>query len=346
MTCATCGSIDKIHEESGSYEVPGLAWAKKKLREIAWVQSYLHLRQCPDCQAYYSHVRFRDTASGTAQESLSHTDDATTIKLLLKALTYFPLSSKSGVRASLEELLGPPELDAAVLKAGNPNPYGPNPALDLALYQAERLADPALVDDLTPYADTELGARALAACGAIGILADSGTPAAARGLGRSGSPDAAPHLVALLEHEQWQVRQSAAWALGELGAGADPLLALLHSGEPWGQVTRTAAEALARVLDTNSLVSALGDRDWSLRWETAKGIARTGRANAEIIDALRRAAIDPRGNVPAPQCGAVEALLAVGVPRADVQALLEEALASASDENFAKNLRYCLRDLG
>ena len=57
MTCGTCGSIERVNEVSldGSYEVRALAWVHKKLREIARVASYSHVRRCPDCGTYYTH---------------------------------------------------------------------------------------------------------------------------------------------------------------------------------------------------------------------------------------------------------------------------------------------------
>jgi HEAT repeat protein len=334
MTCPTCGSIERVHEASGSYVVPGLAWVRTKLLEIAWVYSDSHLRRCPTCKVHYRHDRSRDTDSGTSEETLTRTDDDTTIGLLLQALQLFPANPKAGVLASLEALLGPPVVDRGGIEAGDAR----------ALFQAERTADPALAPLLAPHAHRELGARALAACGAIDVLAQSGTPAATRGLGRSGRPEAEPHLRRLLKHSDWHVRQAAAWALGELGLGADALQEAMLPDEEWFQVRETAAEALARVQDSGALVSALSDEDWHNRWNTAKAIAQLGQASKEVIEALRTAAIDPRCAVPAPQVGAVKALLAVGVPAAEVRALLEQAIGSGSD-NLDKNLRCCLKQL-
>jgi hypothetical protein len=333
MTCTTCGSVDHVHEQSNSYQVPGLAWVRTKLLTIAWVRSSTHVHRCPDCGAFYSHRRVRDTDSGTAEESLVHTDKAGTVSLLLTSLTYFPMTSKEGALSSLEELLGPPEVNRQAVAAGDP----------LALFQAGRTADPELSEQLEPHAAHELGARALAACGALAALVRSNTPAATRGLGRMGRQQAVPHLLQRLHHEDWRVRQSAAWALGEMGVEAPALLELLSSDEPWGQVKRATAEALARVQDSDTLVSALQDGDSSQRSYIARGLMEVGRADAAVIEALSAALVNCRAPSPAPQMDVMRALRAVAVPRTEVADLLEAAMAGPDGGH--RHLRYCLEHL-
>ena len=311
-----------------------MAWVRRQLVEIALIYSNSHLRRCVACGAFYRHDRMRDTESGTAEERLRRTDDRTTIDLLLQALSILPRNPKTGTLQSLEDLLGPPEVDRPGIEAGEA----------LAFYQAERLADPSLVPLLAPFAHKELAARALLACGAIDVLVESETLAATHGLGRSGAPEAEPALRARLKHENWQIRLSAAWGLGELGRGADALRAAMTPDEKWYQVREKAALALARVQDSRTLVDALRDEDWHNRWNTAEGIADVGLASPEVIDALKAALLDPRCGVPAPQLGALRALLSVGVPHDAVRELIEGAMGS-HNARFDANLADCLKGL-
>ena len=52
--------------------------------------------------------------------------------------------------------------------------------------------------------------------------------AAARALGKLGSPEGVPALIRALEDPAFHVRQAAVWSLGEIGAAAEPALPALH----------------------------------------------------------------------------------------------------------------------
>ena len=151
---------------------------------------------------------------------------------------------------------------------------------------------------------------------------------------------AAP-LIALLVHEEPDVRLGAAEALGELGdpKAVGPLLALLQDED--GHVRREAAEALGALGDPSAvepLITLLRDEDEDVRRKAAEALGELGDPSA--VEPLLALLQDEDGHV---RREAAEALGALGDPSA-VEPLI--TLLRDEDEDVRWRAAEALGELG
>jgi len=137
--------------------------------------------------------------------------------------------------------------------------------------------------------------RAVEPLGAALADPDSGVrQSAAEALGRLGAP-ALKHLATALDDPDAHVRQLATKALGQIGGAevVEPLMTALRS--PEADVSRQAAFALNRIgaPAVAALVAALRDRDPNLRWNAARLLGEIGDTRA--APELKRAAQEDEG---------------------------------------------------
>jgi len=108
---------------------------------------------------------------------------------------------------------------------------------------------------------------------------------AAKALGRSGSPQAVQALLAALRGADEQQSSQIFMALTNLGHVAVPsLIEVSRSSSAW--MRWHCIRALAEIHDARAfpvLVKALGDRDHSVAWMAAKGLAPFGKACVEPV---------------------------------------------------------------
>jgi HEAT repeat protein len=149
---------------------------------------------------------------------------------------------------------------------------------------------------------------------------------AAEALGQLGPAAAVvmPALIDTLGDANSRVRQSAAWALEEIGPTAvSALITALGGGDMW--VRRSAAAVLGRIGSVTeevvpALITALGDGDTWVRRSAVEALGRIGPATVEVMPALiaalgdgdtwvRRSAVEALRNIEPAATEAVPALI-------------------------------------
>jgi HEAT repeat protein len=134
----------------------------------------------------------------------------------------------------------------------------------------------------------------LSVAGHIGCVQDSQSPSVERGVAL---------LVALLHDDSWEIRRTAAEALGKIGhrSAVSALLPLLSDPEP--RVRAAAARALGRMASTDDdavmtgLSRSLGDPDNSVRHASALAIGDiepSPRRLTPVADFLRSSDVEVR----------------------------------------------------
>ncbi len=109
-------------------------------------------------------------------------------------------------------------------------------------------------------------------------------------LGHTKNPEAAPLLIAALDHPDDKTRIYAIWALGALGhpSAREPLVEALASSDPG--IRKTAAYALGELGDraaVPALEPRLGDPVADVRWNAALALARLGSgAGVPVLEAM------------------------------------------------------------
>ncbi|WP_208338938.1 HEAT repeat domain-containing protein, partial [Aetokthonos hydrillicola] len=106
---------------------------------------------------------------------------------------------------------------------------------------------------------------------------------AADALGKIGDKSAIPGLIQLLEHPAWNVRERAADALGKIGdKSAIPGLIQLLEHPEW-DVRYRAADALGKIGDKSAipgLIQLLQDPEWDMRYRAADALGKIGDKSA------------------------------------------------------------------
>jgi HEAT repeat protein len=218
----------------------------------------------------------------------------------------------------------------------------------VALVKAELLGPKAapLVPALLAHLDSELGARALVAAGALAPVeaaARKGVQPALRALARLAPPSAVPVLREVLDGSTGEGRCAAAYGLGRLGAERARLLELLvEQGNT--ELGKACRDALATMRAVDELLDALSRDDWGLRWAGAVGLGRCGDASARVREALAKSLTHP-GGPPISRTAAVTALLQLGEPRASVESLVD-AMASYPEPSVREAVPACRETLG
>jgi HEAT repeat protein len=145
-------------------------------------------------------------------------------------------------------------------------------------------------------------------------------------------------LISALRHSDSDVRASAAYHLGEVGAvsAVDALLDALTDGDPG--MNAPVLRALSMIGDARAyqpLVLALGDKSPYMRGEVAAGLGRIGDPRA--VDPLIVALQDHRGDEEwHAVASAARALGMIGDPRA-----VEPLVASLQDPGWERSLFGC-----
>ncbi len=180
---------------------------------------------------------------------------------------------------------------------------------------------------------------------------------------------AVEHLITALKHADWNVRERAAEALGEIKdpRAVEPLIATLEDAD--SRVRSSVAKALGEIKDPRAvepLFAALADGDISIRvtWSAAMSLRKIGAPVVELLIAalkdpdsrVRRSAAYALGEIEHPR--AVEALLA-GLRELDLALIagayaffirrgepgsedaLIRALNAHTTKEMAEDLRYC-----
>ena len=326
MACATCLKLQPFWAEHDDYSPSQMPSEVAAMRVLGRLLSDARLLSCPSCDAIFTVYDDRDSDTGITQEGLARIGPDRDVKLLLQALEQEPILDEAAIRVALDRRLGPlPPLEELRegVAAGEPR----------ALYQLGRhgLDGAPLVAVASVYVKRPLGAMALAAAGAVDILAMAvadGSCCATQALARSGNPEAEGPLREAMSASSWGVKAAAAGGLARLGVGAELLARHVGPEEAWYPVRQAVGEALARMGAADQLVTALHAADWHTRLVAADGVTAVGQASPEVIAALEDAVLDPRCAVPAPQAAAVRALLAVGVSWTRIRSLLEEGQRS------------------
>jgi HEAT repeat protein len=160
--------------------------------------------------------------------------------------------------------------------------------------------------------------------------------------------------IAALRDPDADVRERAAYALGQIGdaRAVEPLIAALR--DPEAEVRWRAAYALRQISDAHAvepLIAALRDPDWHVRERAAGALEQIGDARAvePLIAALRdpdadvrESAADALGEIGAP---AVEPLIAaLRDPDAEVRGSAAYALGKIGDVRAVEPLIAALRD--
>lgn len=117
---------------------------------------------------------------------------------------------------------------------------------------------------------------------------------AVRVLGLLKATEAAPEIMALLNHPDSEVRLNSARALGLIGTHKAVVALCQRAGDTVWEVRSSAVQALGRIKDAMSipiLTRALGDQAWWVRFNAAQALFELGEAG---IDALKNTlAINP-----------------------------------------------------
>ncbi len=125
-------------------------------------------------------------------------------------------------------------------------------------------------------------------------------------------------------------RAEAASGLGRLGVQAELLERTLATCQD-STVMHGCRDALAAMRATDTLCRMLEARDWSIRRAAAEGLGAAGVTTPQVLDALKAQLFRP-ANVLIVLVVAFEALMALGTPRDQLEALITRASGSEDPE--------------
>lgn len=323
MTCLTCGVLTDFSERLDDSERSTRPAAFDRLEELGVSGDSSSAFRCPECSALFEWFKERDSDTGIRTESVTRREGARAIGLVLDALEWPRVDTKQALLDALAVRLLEPSLEAL----GSATDFD-RLALGRIIVLGPRAAT--LTTRLEAHVTSELGARALAAVGAVEVLeqaARRGVRSALRALARSGPAAVEATLVSVLNDERDPLaRTEAAAGLGRLGLAKALLLTTMSTVQDT-QVVEACRDALAAMKATDSLLLALEATSWSVRRAAAEGLGLAGVKERSVIEALRQSVLRP-DNPTIVVTASFTALQQLGEPDGDLDALLQLARAS------------------
>lgn len=215
VPCATCDALADFSEQRSDSERSTRPAGFDRLVRLGISSDWSQACLCPGCGATFEWYHDRDFDTGITLESIRRLEGARAVKLLIDALAWpWPIDKPPQLLLALRARLGEPSLEALLARTS----FDPEHLVGVELLGPEAAM---LADRLDPVADTEVGARALAAIGAFATLeaaARAGHRPAIRALARSGPASCEATLAATLTRPTDPLaRAEAAAGLGRLG---------------------------------------------------------------------------------------------------------------------------------
>lgn len=328
MPCATCGELADFSENRDDSQRSDRPAGFERLSRLGVSFDSSDAYLCPACGAAFDWYRDRDSDTGITSERIHRLEGARAISVLIDTLAWpWPIDKPAALLEALRARVTGPTLEELLARTTFDREH---------LVRIELLgrAAAALAPKIEKTADTEAGARALAAIGAFDVLeaaARAGQRSAIRALARSGPASCEATLVAVLTKPSDPLaRAEAASGLGRLGVQAELLERTLATCQD-STVINGCRDALAAMRATDTLCRMLEASDWSIRRAAAEGLGAAGVATPQVLDALKAQLFRP-SNLLIVLMVAFEALMALGLTRDQLEAIITQAGASADPE--------------